>query len=143
MKTHRVQQPFMKVSLSNMCSFFCQFYYRLVNTVHLTKKKSYCISVLILLLIFLGKIPIIGWVKVFDFSCGRHKWIASNTFNWNNFQFFCFRKQNIMKKLKLKKMQIFLWTICVTINVLFKSSMFASSLKLADVAPLHKKGRNV
>ena len=46
----------MKVSLGNMCSFFCQFYYRVVNTVHFNEEKSCCISVLILLLMFLGKI---------------------------------------------------------------------------------------
>ena len=55
-ETQRLQQPFMKVSLGNMRSFFCQFYYMLVNTVHFNEEKSYCISVLILLLMFLGKI---------------------------------------------------------------------------------------
>ena len=83
-ETQRVRQPFIKVSLGSMCSF--------------NEKKSYCISVLNLLLIFLGKIPkhhllkvegglcksiavqrggqhcmVIGWVRIFDFSCGRHK----------------------------------------------------------------------
>ena len=143
METQRVRQPFMEVSLGNMCSFLCQFYYRLVNTVRFFEEKSYCISALILLLMFLGKIPkhhflkivgglcksivvqrggqhcmVIGWVRIFDFSCGRHKWKTPNILNWNNFQFFCFRKQNILKKLKLKKMQIFLWTICVTVLML-------------------------
>ena len=33
METQRVRQPFMKISLGNVCSFFCHFYYRLVNTV--------------------------------------------------------------------------------------------------------------
>ena len=56
-ETQRVRQSFMKVSLGNMCSFFCQFYYRLVNTVRFSEGKSCCISVLILLLMFLGKIP--------------------------------------------------------------------------------------
>ena len=97
-ETQRVRQPFIKVSLGSMCSFFCQFYYRLENTVRFNEKKSYCISVLILLLIFLGKIPkhhllkvegglcksiavqrggqhcmVIGWVRIFDFSSGRQK----------------------------------------------------------------------
>ena len=31
--------------------------------------------------------------------------------------------------------------LCDSINALFKSSMFPNSLKLADVTPLHKKGR--
>ena len=99
METQKVQQPFMKVSLGNMCLFFCQFYYRLVNTVCFNEEKSCCISVLIFLLMFLGKIPKhhflkvaveeegglcksivahrggqhcmgIGWVKIFDFFCG-------------------------------------------------------------------------
>ena len=55
METQRVQQSFLKVSLGNACSFFCQFYYRLVNTVRFNEEKGYCISVLTSLLMFLGK----------------------------------------------------------------------------------------
>ena len=51
MGTQRIRQPFMKVS-----SFFCQFYYELVNTLRFNEEKSYCMSVLILMLMFLGKI---------------------------------------------------------------------------------------
>ena len=54
-ETQRVRQPFMKVSLVNMYLSFCQFYYRLVNTMRFNDEKSYCISVLTLLLTFLGK----------------------------------------------------------------------------------------
>ena len=64
METQRVRQPFMKASLGNMCSFLCQFYYRLVNTVRFNEEKSYCISVLILLLMFLPKIPKHHFLKV-------------------------------------------------------------------------------
>ena len=65
METKRVRQSFMKVSLGNiMCSFFCQFYYRLANTVRFNEEKSYCISVLMLLLIFLGKIPKHNFLKI-------------------------------------------------------------------------------
>ena len=40
MEAQRLRQPFVKVSLVNMCTFYYQFYHRLVNTVHaLTKKK--------------------------------------------------------------------------------------------------------
>ena len=38
METQRVRQPFMKVSLGNMCSFFCQFCYRLLNTVRFNEE---------------------------------------------------------------------------------------------------------
>ena len=41
----------------------------------------------------------------------------------------------------LKKMQMFCRYLCKSINTTFKSSMFPNSLKLADVTPLHKKGR--
>ena len=53
METQRVRQLFIKGGLDNMCLFFCQFYYRLVNTVRFNEEKSYCIS----LLMFLGKMP--------------------------------------------------------------------------------------
>ena len=55
METQRAQQSFIKVSLGNVCSFFCQFYYRLVNTVRFNEEKGHCISVLTSLLMFLGK----------------------------------------------------------------------------------------
>ena len=64
METQRARQPFMKVSFGNMCSFFCQFYYRLVNTVRFFEEKIYCISALILLLMFLGKVPKHRFLKV-------------------------------------------------------------------------------
>ena len=99
METQVVRQPFMKVCLGKICFFFCQFYYnRLVNTVRFNEEKNYCISVLILLLMFLEKIPkyfskigeggickpiavkrggqhcmVIEWVRISYFSCGRHK----------------------------------------------------------------------
>ena len=115
METQVVRQPFMKVCLGKICFFFCQFYYnRLVNTVRFNEEKNYCISVLILLLMFCGKIlihhflkiwrgglcksiavqrdgqhcTVTGWVRMFDFSCGRHKWKTPKTLNWNNCQFF-------------------------------------------------------
>ena len=40
METQRVREPFMKVSLGNMGSFFCEFYYRLVNTARFNEEKS-------------------------------------------------------------------------------------------------------
>ena len=78
---------------------------------------------------------------MFDFFCGCHKSMTLNTLTWNNFKFFCFKKQIMLEKLKLKKMQIFLDYLCD--NAMFKSSMFPNSLKLVDVTPLHKKGRKV
>ena len=64
METQRVRQPFMKVISGKMQSFFCQFYYRLINTVRFNEERSYCVGVLILLLIFLGKIPKHHFLKV-------------------------------------------------------------------------------
>ena len=84
---------------------------------------------------------VIELVRDYDFSCGHHKWTTPNTLNWNNFQFFCFRKQNILEKLKLKKMQILLWTICGTVSMLRSNHIDVSQfLKLADVTPIVKKG---
>ena len=61
----------MKVSLGNMCSFFCQFYFRLVNTVRFFEEKIYCISALILLLMCLGKVPKHRFLKVGGWGGGR------------------------------------------------------------------------
>ena len=63
METQRIRQPFMKVSLGKMYSFFCQFYYRLGNTVRFNEEKRYCIGVLVLLM-FLGKIPKHHFLKI-------------------------------------------------------------------------------
>ena len=116
METQRVRQPFMKVSMGNMCSFFCKFYYILVNTVRFNEEKSYCISVLTLLLMFLGK-PWIGKLLVFLLLEAKH-----------------------IEKTKTKENgDIFVDYLCV--NALFKSSMFPNSIKLANVTPLRKKGR--
>ena len=46
-----------------------------------------------------------------------------------------------MEKLKLMKMQMLLWTICMAVLILlFQSLIFPNSLKLADVTPIPKKG---
>ena len=66
--------------------------------------------------------------------------MAPNTLTSNNFQFFCFRKQIILKKTKTKEnADIFVDYLCD--NAVYKSSTFPNLLKLADVTPLHKKGR--
>ena len=62
----------MKVSLGNMCSFFCQFYYRLVNTARFNEEKSYCMSVLILLVMFLKGWGIGGGAEGVGGVCGQH-----------------------------------------------------------------------
>ena len=47
-----------------------------------------------------------------------------------------------MEKTKTKEnADIFVDYLCDSINTLFELSMFPNSLKLADVTPLHKKGR--
>ena len=46
-----------------------------------------------------------------------------------------------MEKLKLMKMQMLLWTICMAVLILlFQSLIFPNSLKLADATPIPKKG---
>ena len=66
--------------------------------------------------------------------------MTPNTLTWNNFQFFCFREQIILKKNKTKEnADIFVDYLCESINAIFKSSIFPNSLKVADVTPLHKK----
>ena len=66
--------------------------------------------------------------------------MTPNTLTWNNFQFFCFRKKIILKKLKSKEnVDTFVDYFCESINAMFKSSMFPNSLKQADVTSLHKK----
>ena len=47
-----------------------------------------------------------------------------------------------IEKTKTKEnADIFVGYLCDSINTLFELSMFPNSLKLADVTPLHKKGR--
>ena len=65
-----------------------------------------------------------------------------NTLTSNNFKFFGFEKEIILKKAKTKEnADIFVDYLCD--NVMFKSLMFPNSLKLADITPLHKKGRKL
>ena len=59
------------------------------------------------------------------------------------FSFFALgRETKHTEKTKTKEnADIFVDYLCDSINALFRSSMFPNSLKLADVTPLHKKGR--
>ena len=83
-----------------------------------------------------------GGVRMFDFFCGCHKSMTLNTLTSNNFKFFGFEKEIILKKAKTKEnADIFVDYLCD--NAMFKSLMFPNSLKLADVTPLHKKGRKM
>ena len=54
----------MKVSAVNMRSLFCKFCYKLLNSMRFNKEKSYCRSVLILLLMFFGQISKHYFLKV-------------------------------------------------------------------------------
>ena len=54
MEAQKVEQPFLKLCPRNVCSLSSQFYCRLV---YISEEKSYCISILISLLMFLRKIP--------------------------------------------------------------------------------------
>ena len=56
METHKEQELFMKVSSGNVFLLSSQFYLRLINMVCFSKEKRYRISILISLLIILGKI---------------------------------------------------------------------------------------
>ena len=51
------------------------------------------------------------------------------------------KRQYSNKNWLLKKMKVFLQTFWKSINATFKSTMFLNFMKLADVIPLHKKGR--
>ena len=53
------------------------------------------------------------------------------------------QNSDIPTRIVKENANIFADFLCKSINITFKSSMFPSSLKLADVTPLHKNSENI
>ena len=51
------------------------------------------------------------------------------------------QKTDILTRIFKENIDIFTDFLCTSINIVIKSSSFPSALKLADVTPVHKKGR--